>query len=761
MEIPSYRPPSRRAWRWLALIMTAHLALGVLFGLVVPPLEKLDEFIHWDYVRYLRQERRLPDQRDPYIQEHPWEYHQPPLYYLTAALISSPIPFSNPPISFEPVNRFGFAFILSSIPDNANGTLHDPANLAFPWQGDWLSLHVLRLYSILLSTATLIPMFWLACLTFSDERLALGAVGWLAFRPSVLSINSTLSNDPMLLLCGTAVLALCVDILVRGPTWRRSVGLGILLGLTTLVKHTWPATVAAVPVAFMLTPRLRSEWRSRLAQLAAAAGIALPIGGWWFVRNLILYGDFTGMSLGAYANLPDRPAFLPLRSSPPTWAEAGTVAWETFRRYWAHYGVVGMPDWVNVLLLVLSVLLIGGVFYLLLSRRLAEVAANQRAAIFVLLVTAFYLIQIVIFFTVSANGGQVRYVYAGFGAMAVVSQLGLAGLLERLPRGWAPERQIAAIAPAAILIPLSLYGALGILRPAYDLPHLVSDPAQLAGEYDHPIRIRFGGTITLFGYRIEPLTAHPGDTIWVTLCWQSGGPLDEALPYGIHVVDRDNAKIGERNTHPGLGMYPTLYWQSGAAFCDRVRVPLSREARAPEVYRVTLRYFHEDTLAVVPAAFADGTTGDIVLLGEVAVLPRHWPSAGPILYDLGGELAITGLEMTAPPSPDSLAVHVQWFAPDAVTHDYTAFVHVLDQSGQLTAQTDVRPLGGRFPTGYWPAGAVVEDTLTVSLEGLPPGNYRVLFGMYESQTVERLVIYTSTGERLQDNVVELGTVEVR
>jgi 4-amino-4-deoxy-L-arabinose transferase-like glycosyltransferase len=740
--------------------MVVHLALGVLFGLVVPPLEKLDEFIHWDYVRYLRQERHLPDQRDPYIQEHPWEYHQPPLYYLTAALISSPIPFSNPPMSFEPVNRFGFAFLLSSIPDNANGTLHDPANLAFPWHGDWLSLHVLRLYSILLSTATLIPMFWLAHLIFGDERLALGAVGWLAFRPSVLSINSTLSNDPMLLLCGTGILALCAGIIVRGPTWRRTIGLGVLLGLTALVKHTWPATVVAVPVAFVLTPRLRLEWRSRLAQLAAAAGIALPIGGWWFARNLILYGDFTGMSLGAYANLPDRPAFLPLRSSPPTWAEAGRVAWETFRRYWAHYGVVGMPDWINVLLVVLSVLLIGGLLYLLLTRRLQAVVASRRAAVFALLVTLFYLIQIAVFFAVSANGGQVRYVYAGFGAMAVVSQLGLLGILKWLLRGRAGESLAAAIIPVAVLIPLSLYGALGVLRPAYDLPRLVSNPAQLAEEYDQPAYIRFGGTITLFGYRIEPRVAHPGDTIWVTLCWQSGGPLEEALPYGVHIVDQDDAKIGERNTHPGLGMYPTLYWQAGVAFCDHVRVPLSREARTPEVYRVTLRYFHEDTLAVVPATFADGTTGEMVVLGEVAVLPRQWPSTGPIQYYLGDELTVTSLEMVALPSSDHLAVHVRWFAPDSVTRDYTAFVHVLDQDGQLVAQTDVRPLEGRFPTSYWPSGAVVEDTLTVPLAGLPPGNYRVLFGMYESQTVNRLMIYTSTGEGLQDNLVELGIIEV-
>jgi hypothetical protein len=48
--------PSPRAWRWLALIAAVHVLLGVGFAAVVPPLEKLDEFIHWDYIRYLRRE---------------------------------------------------------------------------------------------------------------------------------------------------------------------------------------------------------------------------------------------------------------------------------------------------------------------------------------------------------------------------------------------------------------------------------------------------------------------------------------------------------------------------------------------------------------------------------------------------------------------------------------------------------------------------------------------------------------------------------
>jgi 4-amino-4-deoxy-L-arabinose transferase-like glycosyltransferase len=810
--------PSPRAWRWLALIAAAHILLGVGFATVVPPLEKLDEFIHWDYIRYLRREGHLPDQRDPYIQNFPAEFHQPPLYYVPGALLTAPIPFSDPPMTWDPINHFGFAFILSSIPDNANGTLHDPARLAFPRQGDWLSLHVLRIYSVLISAAALVPAFWLAWAVFQDDATALGAVGWLAFRPSVLSLNSTVSNDSLMLLTGTVVLALCAWIIARGPTWRRAIWLGVALGLAALTKFTWPATALAVPIAFLLALGLREGWKQRLAQLAATGGIAALLVGWWFVRNLILYGDLTGISLGAQASRPDRPTFLPIRSSPPTWAEAGQGYWTTFRRYWAHFGVVGMPPWVNAALVVLTVLLIVGlgvwIIRMYASRRgeiylapttSAAPTANRRAALFMLIVSLLYAFQSAAMFLVNQHGAQVRYIYAAFAALAVVMQIGLIGLIDLLglirgkhtgnsilavkkphpreafqaslrplstggegtdqPRrpavgAWSGVRSIAVIIPAIILIPLSLYGLFGVLRPAYDLPHRVSDPALLADEYTQPADVRFGETIRLFGFDISPRTATPGETIFVTLCWESGGPLDEALPYAVHVVDQADGKIGQRNTHPGLGMYATLYWQPVEYFCDRVRVPLSADAPPLETYRVTLSYFHEDDLSRVPATLPNGDEQNLVVLGEIALLPKSWPEPGEPSCLLGGSLALSGLELVEGEAGQSVAVRLQWHALADLSRDYTAFVHVLDSEGQAAAQADVMPRGGRFPTGYWPRGAVVDDQIDLSLADLPPGRYRVEFGVYDSQTVERLPIATPSGEALPDNVIQLGEIEV-
>jgi hypothetical protein len=377
---------------------------------------------------------------------------------------------------------------------------------------------------------------------------------------------------------------------------------------------------------------------------------------------------------------------------------------------------------------------------------------------FALIVTLFYLCQIGSLFMVNEHGGQVRYIYAGFAAMAILSQLGIMGWVTLFNRDGTESSLVAAWLPTAIMLPLTLYGLFGVLRPAYDLPHRVSDPALIAAQYDQPADVRFGETIRLIGFKIEPDTIHPGGTIYVTLCWESGGPLDEAIPYAVNIVGKDDGKIGSRNTHPGLGMYATLYWEPGVFFCDRVRVPVSSDAPSAETYRVVLSYFHKDTLDPIPAQLSDGTSQNLVTLGEIAVLPESWPAAGEIQYYVGDSLAITGLEMQQSES-GMLTLQVEWLALSDISSDYTAFIHVLDhETGQLVTQTDARP---HLPTVFWPEGAVVREAINLDLSDVPPGDYRVLFGLYESATVTRLPVSTPDGQELPDSTIILNVIEIR
>jgi len=97
-----------------------------------------------------------------------------------------------------------------------------------------------------------------------------------------------------------------------------------------------------------------------------------------------------------------------------------------------------------------------------------------------------------------------------------------------------------------------------------------------------------------------------------------------------------------------------------------------------------------------------------------------------------------------------------WTPLAPIPDDYTVFVHVRDAQGANVAQRDAQPLGGDYPTHQWRAGETVIDPYRIDLPaGLPPGEYRILVGMYRLETMERLPV---AGDTSGENVVILGAV---
>ena len=102
-----------------------------------------------------------------------------------------------------------------------------------------------------------------------------------------------------------------------------------------------------------------------------------------------------------------------------------------------------------------------------------------------------------------------------------------------------------------------------------------------------------------------------------------------------------------------------------------------------------------------------------------------------------------------------LAVALYWRAAREPTADYRVFVHLLRPDGWIAAQHDGIPRDGARPTIGWAPGGFVEDVHLVELPGdLPAGAYRLIAGMYDADTGERL--------RAPDggDVVALGAVTV-
>ena len=87
------------------------------------------------------------------------------------------------------------------------------------------------------------------------------------------------------------------------------------------------------------------------------------------------------------------------------------------------------------------------------------------------------------------------------------------------------------------------------------------------------------------------------------------------------------------------------------------------------------------------------------------------------------------------------------------------FTHLLDASGALAAGWDNPPCHRTCPTDSWRAGEVIRDEYDLVLDkNLPPGQYTLEAGMYDSSTGTRLPVQIP-GQPPADRIL-LGAVEI-
>jgi hypothetical protein len=156
-----------------------------------------------------------------------------------------------------------------------------------------------------------------------------------------------------------------------------------------------------------------------------------------------------------------------------------------------------------------------------------------------------------------------------------------------------------------------------------------------------------------------------------------------------------------------------------------------------------------------PRAWSDGAAWH--LLGTLRVVPGPpvpppLPAANPIDARFGGAIRLRGYTFSTAP----IAVTLQWEALADVPRSLSVFVHVLDVGGQIQAQSDGPPARGRAPTDGWSPGDVVDDRRELTAA---PGEYRVVVGLYDPRSGERLPAVSASGQTLGD-AVELGRLRV-
>ncbi|MCX7840272.1 MAG: hypothetical protein N2559_12595 [Anaerolineae bacterium] len=107
----------------------------------------------------------------------------------------------------------------------------------------------------------------------------------------------------------------------------------------------------------------------------------------------------------------------------------------------------------------------------------------------------------------------------------------------------------------------------------------------------------------------------------------------------------------------------------------------------------------------------------------------------------GEQIALEGIELTRDEirRGEAFVVIAYWHALARIEKDYTVFAHLVDTRGEIIASTDTLLLQNDLPTSRWRANDVVPHGIIIHIEpNVPLGEYRLLIGLYELATMQRL-----------------------
>lgn len=134
----------------------------------------------------------------------------------------------------------------------------------------------------------------------------------------------------------------------------------------------------------------------------------------------------------------------------------------------------------------------------------------------------------------------------------------------------------------------------------------------------------------------------------------------------------------------------------------------------------------------------------------------------PLDVRLGQAIALRGYTVINPTvaAGDILQLTLFWETLEIPPARYKVFVQVLDNQDRIVGQHDSEPGGGLHLTINWKPGEQITDNYGILIKtDTPPGIYRLVVGMYELFTGNRLPVYDHS--QPHGDMVVLTPIEVR
>jgi hypothetical protein len=751
----------------LIVILALYVVVAVLYGALIPIFESPDAGGHYAYIHELTEGRGFPVHDTPsglrvtgYVAGHA------PLYYMLSAAAAFWVPDDvdfDDWAWFNPFHAMGNA----DAPANKNRLIHTDAE-AFPWRGTPLTVHIARLVSTGFGVLGVVAAYGIVLELFPQRRwLALGAAALTAFNPMFIFATARVSNDAAAAGFGPFTVWCAVRLAVRGFSRRGLVLAGAVYGLAALSKLSCVALGPTIALALLLDALRVGHYKVRhlfrrdrllrlLVNAAVLFGSTVLVAGWWYVRNLILYGELMGVDAWISRTATVWP-------EPIGFFEVVPFLKDMQISYWAMFGWFNIAgaQWMYQIWWVLVGLAGVGLTFALADQWSSRRFPRPVQMGLVILALAFLFIFGSIWrFIMIVPGAQGRYLMPVTAAISVFLVIGLDRFILNQ---FTPV--LAMILGVGNLV-IALICLFVLILPAYARPDVVQE-SELPEDM-----MRFDMTfqdtpIQLLGGIVESDEVHPGETVVVSLYWRTLEPVNEAPYLFVQILGKGGAPVAGVDCHPGRGNFPASLWRPSVVYRDRYRLSIAVDAQAPAIaaLHAGLRWSGDECLV---GLFPSGEpVPGPVLFDLVALRPVETPSAD-VTYSvdarLGDAITLVGYDLSEDEvrPGESMTVTLVWRARAVPAGDYTAFVHLVDDDGNLVAQDDHPPLMGEYRTSFWAPGDVVRDTYNLTLDdSQSPCACTLRVGLYDPQAKVRVPAYDGLGEHFDDDAVVAGGVTVK
>ncbi len=249
------------------------------------------------------------------------------------------------------------------------------------------------------------------------------------------------------------------------------------------------------------------------------------------------------------------------------------------------------------------------------------------------------------------------------------------------------------------------------------------------------------GAVELTGAAFLPVIPADGK-LDLTLFWQADARPESDYLVLTQLLDdaRQVVSLNELSP-PANGAYPATYWWPGIdCVPDYHRLQLKQNLPVGR-YWLAVALYDSRRAARLPVSPAPNAL-DTVLLGPLKILP---PAPAEYNFiDLSADFVdaalLIGVKVDAQKvsAGQPLKVDLLWLGKGRAAADYTVFVHLLNEAGEVVAGHDSQPMNGAYPTTLWTAGEKVPDSHTLSTNDLSPGGYLLEAGLYNLENGQRV-----------------------